>query len=186
MSAHNKQSSASAYSADRPVFVISVAAELAGMHPQTLRQYDRLGLVQPSRAPGKARRYSQRDVDLLQRIQQLSQEGVSLEGIRRIIELEEMVEEHRDHIARLQAQLEDAHAKLGLAERVFAFSPLALMRPPVESIVIPVRPDPAMPSSSVVIGLYLLIAKTLLPHGMRNGTATANVYDGQPPLTAIP
>lgn len=122
MSAHNKQSSASAYSADRPVFVISVAAELAGMHPQTLRQYDRLGLVQPSRAPGKARRYSQRDVDLLQRIQQLSQEGVSLEGIRRIIELEEMVEEHRDHIARLQAQLEDAHAKLGLAERVFAAS----------------------------------------------------------------
>jgi len=80
----------------------------------------RLGLVQPSRAPGKARRYSQRDVDLLQRIQQLSQEGVSLEGIRRIIELEEMVEEHRDHIARLQAQLEDAHAKLVLAVREFA------------------------------------------------------------------
>ena len=63
------------HSVDLPVFVISVAAELAGMHPQTLRQYDRIGLVQPSRAPGKARRYSQRDVNRLQRIQQLSQEA---------------------------------------------------------------------------------------------------------------
>jgi len=143
MSAHNKQSSASAYSADRPVFVISVAAELAGMHPQTLRQ----GLVQPSRAPGKARRYSQRDVDLLQRIQQLSQEGVSLEGIRRIIELEEMVEEHRDHIARLQAQLEDAHAKLGLAERVFAAS----TRGDVVNIQRGQRPAPRKRSSAVVL-----------------------------------
>ena len=147
MSAHNKQSSASAYSADRPVFVISVAAELAGMHPQTLRRYARLGLVQPSRAPGKARRYSQRDVDLLQRIQQLSQEGVSLEGIRRIIELEEMVEEHQEHIARLQAQLEDAHAKLGLAERVFAAS----TRGDVVNIQRGQRPAPRKRSSAVVL-----------------------------------
>ena len=139
MSAHNKQSSASAYSADRPVFVISMAAELAGMHPQTL--------VQPSRAPGKARRYSQRDVDLLQRIQQLSQEGVSLEGIRRIIELEEMVEEHQEHIARLQAQLEDAHAKLGLAERVFAAS----TRGDVVNIQRGQRPAPRKRSSAVVL-----------------------------------
>ena len=145
MSTQTKPSSA--YSADRPVFVISVAAELAGLHPQTLRQYDRLGLVQPSRAPGKARRYSQRDVDLLQRIQQLSQEGVSLEGIRRIIELEEMVEEHRDHIARLQAQLEDAHAKLGLAERVFAAS----TRGDVVNIQRGRRPAPRKRSSAVVL-----------------------------------
>ena len=133
--------------ADRAVYVISVAAELAGMHPQTLRQYDRLGLVQPSRAPGKARRYSQRDVDLLQRIQQLSQEGVSLEGIRRIIELEEMVEEHQEHIARLQAQLEDAHAKLGLAERVFAAS----TRGDVVNIQRGQRPAPRKRSSAVVL-----------------------------------
>ena len=145
MSTQTKPSSA--YSADRPVFVISVSAELAGMHPQTLRQYDRLGLVQHSRAPGKARRYSQRDVDLLQRIQQLSQEGVSLEGIRRIIELEEMVEEHRDHIARLQAQLEDAHAKLGLAERVFAAS----TRGDVVNIQRGRRPAPRKRSSAVVL-----------------------------------
>lgn len=105
---------------DRPVFVISVAAELAGMHPQTLRQYDRIGLVQPSRAPGKARRYSQRDVNRLQQIQQLSQEGVSLEGIRRIIELQSLVEQHQEQIAALQRQLEDAQVKLGMAERVFA------------------------------------------------------------------
>ena len=106
------------HSVDLPVFVISVAAELAGMHPQTLRQYDRIGLVQPSRAPGKARRYSQRDVNRLQQIQQLSQEGVSLEGIRRIIELESLVEEQKGQIAALQRQVEDAKVKL--AERVFA------------------------------------------------------------------
>ena len=108
------------HSMDRPVFVISVAAELAGMHPQTLRQYDRIGLVQPSRAPGKARRYSQRDVNRLRQIQQLSQEGVSLEGIRRIIELQSLVEQQRDQIAALQRQVEDAQVKLGMAERVFA------------------------------------------------------------------
>ena len=106
------------HSVDLPVFVISVAAELAGMHPQTLRQYDRIGLVQPSRAPGKARRYSQRDVNRLQQIQQLSQEGVSLEGIRRIIELESLVEQQQEQIAALQR--ENAKVKLGLAERVFA------------------------------------------------------------------
>ena len=108
------------HSVDRPVFVISVAAELAGMHPQTLRQYDRIGLVQPSRAPGKARRYSQRDVNRLQQIQQLSQEGVSLEGIRRIIELESLVEQQQEQIAALQRQVEDAKVKMGMAERVFA------------------------------------------------------------------
>jgi MerR family transcriptional regulator/heat shock protein HspR len=77
--------------ADQPIFVISVAAELADMHPQTLRQYDRLGIVSPSRAPGKSRRYSQRDVNMLREVQRLSQEGVSLEGIKRILELENQV-----------------------------------------------------------------------------------------------
>ena len=70
---------------DQPIFVISVAAELADMHPQTLRQYDRMGIVSPSRAPGKSRRYSQRDVTMLREVQRLSQEGVSLEGIKRIL-----------------------------------------------------------------------------------------------------
>ena len=72
-----------AHDDDTPVFVISVAAELAGMHAQTLRQYDRLGLVSPSRTRGGGRRYSARDVALLREVQRLSQEGVSLAGIQR-------------------------------------------------------------------------------------------------------
>ena len=70
-----------------PLFVISVAAELAGMHPQTLRQYDRLGLVSPTRTQGKSRRYTMQDVAKLQEIARLSGEGVSLEGIRRVLDL---------------------------------------------------------------------------------------------------
>ena len=90
------------------------------MHPQTLRQYDRLGLVQPSRAPGRARRYSQRDVEKLQEIQQLSQDGVSLEGIKRIMDLEHQVEALRLRNEELQEELNLAHAKLAEGSRVFA------------------------------------------------------------------
>src|SRR4051812_49679245 len=72
---------------ETPIFVISVAAQLAGMHPQTLRQYDRLGLVTPGRTAGRGRRYSARDVALLREVQRLSQdEGVNLAGIKRILE----------------------------------------------------------------------------------------------------
>jgi MerR family transcriptional regulator, heat shock protein HspR len=92
-------------SADQPIFVISVAAELADMHPQTLRQYDRLGIVKPSRAPGKSRRYSQRDVNTLREVQRLSQEGVSLEGIKRILELENQVAALQSRIAELTEEL---------------------------------------------------------------------------------
>src|SRR4051812_21881949 len=71
---------------DTPVFVISVAAQLSGMHPQTLRQYDRLGLVTPGRTPGGGRRYSARDVALLRSVQEMSQDyGVNLAGIKRIL-----------------------------------------------------------------------------------------------------
>lgn len=73
---------------DAPVFVISVAAELSGMHPQTLRQYDRLGLVVPGRTRGGSRRYSMRDITQLREIARLGSEGVSLEGIRRVLDLE--------------------------------------------------------------------------------------------------
>ena len=88
-----------------PIYVISVAAELADMHPQTLRQYDRLGLVTPSRAPGRARRYSQKDVSTLREIQRLSQEGVSLEGIRRILELENQVSVLQKRVQDLSSEL---------------------------------------------------------------------------------
>ena len=85
---------------DEPItFVISVAAELAGMHPQTLRQYDRLGLVIPARTKGRGRRYTKRDVQRLRDVQRMSQEEGNLEGIRRILELErrvEVLEEERD------------------------------------------------------------------------------------------
>ena len=89
------------------VFVISIAAELAGMHPQTLRQYDRLGLVSPSRTAGKSRRYSVRDIAKLQEIARLGSEGVSLEGIRRILELEDQVTELRGRVRELETALAD-------------------------------------------------------------------------------
>jgi MerR family transcriptional regulator, heat shock protein HspR len=98
---------------DAPVFVISVAAELAGMHAQTLRQYDRLGLVSPGRTGGGGRRYSARDVALLREVQRLSQlEGVNLAGIKRIIELESQVDALRAKVAELAAEVEHAHAEL--------------------------------------------------------------------------
>lgn len=109
-----------ALESDRPVFVISVAAELAGMHPQTLRQYDRLGLVQPQRAPGRARRYSERDVQKLQEIQELSQSGVSLEGIKRIMQLEHQVEALQARMVELQADNEALRNRLQEGSRVFA------------------------------------------------------------------
>lgn len=91
---------------DSPVFVISVAAELAGMHAQTLRSYDRLGLVSPGRAAGGGRRYSARDIVLLREVQRLSQrEGVNLAGVKRIIELVELVEQLQNRVAELTEQL---------------------------------------------------------------------------------
>ncbi len=88
-----------------PVYVISVAAQLADMHPQTLRQYDRMGLVVPARQAGGQRRYSAEDVRRLRRIQSLSRDGVSLEGIRRIVELEAEVQELRDTVGDLVDQI---------------------------------------------------------------------------------
>lgn len=90
-----------------PLFVISVAAELAGMHPQTLRQYDRMGLVSPKRTAGKSRRYSMRDVVQLREIAHLSSEGVSLEGIRRVLGLEDEVSTLRDRVRELESMLAD-------------------------------------------------------------------------------
>ncbi|MCF6390827.1 helix-turn-helix domain-containing protein [Mycobacterium sp. MBM] len=88
-------------------FLISVAAELAGMHAQTLRTYDRLGLVSPQRTSGGGRRYSQHDVDLLREVQRLSQdEGVNLAGIKRIIELTNQVEALQNRVAELSAEVE--------------------------------------------------------------------------------
>ena len=96
------------------VYVISVAADLAGMHAQTLRNYDRLGLVTPQRTSGGGRRYSQRDVALLREIQRLSQEeGVNLAGIKSIIGLNERVEELENENAALRAKLSEAESRRG-------------------------------------------------------------------------
>ncbi|NUR17180.1 MAG: helix-turn-helix transcriptional regulator [Dermatophilaceae bacterium] len=134
---------------DAPVFVISVAAELAGMHAQTLRQYDRLGLVSPSRTRGGGRRYSTRDVALLREVQRLSQEGVSLVGIQRILDLE-------NHVNALQSRVEELTAELGTARaalaatasgaRVFAVGP--------RGEVVAVRPGqrpPRTPASQALV-----------------------------------
>jgi MerR family transcriptional regulator/heat shock protein HspR len=96
---------------DAPVFVISVAASLAGMHPQTLRTYDRMGLVSPRRTAGRGRRYSARDISLLRMIQRLSQdEGVNLEGIRRILQLENELEALRAQVGQLAEALAETRA----------------------------------------------------------------------------
>ena len=97
---------------DARTFLISVAAELAGMHAQTLRTYDRLGLVSPERSSGGGRRYSQHDVDLLREVQRLSQdEGVNLAGIKRIIELTNQVEALRARLAELAAELQELRGR---------------------------------------------------------------------------
>jgi MerR family transcriptional regulator/heat shock protein HspR len=112
----NRRSVPKEVSEDAPVFVISVAASLAGMHAQTLRQYDRLGLVTPGRTVGGGRRYSARDVALLREVQRLSQdEGVNLAGIKRIIELESHVDALQLRVAELMAQLEQLYSELDTA-----------------------------------------------------------------------
>ncbi|WP_306208907.1 heat shock protein transcriptional repressor HspR [Actinoplanes sp. RD1] len=114
---------------DAKVLIISVAAKLAGMHPQTLRQYDRLGLVQPGRAGGGGRRYSERDVALLREVQKLSQEeGVNLAGIKRIIGLEQLVGELQERIAQLEDQLDDAYRRAAEMEAMSAYPRRDLVR----------------------------------------------------------
>jgi MerR family transcriptional regulator/heat shock protein HspR len=124
-----------------PVFVISVAASLAGMHPQTLRQYDRLGLVTPTRSGGGGRRYSARDVALLREVQRLSQEeGVNLAGIKRIIELEHHVEALQDRVRELTEELRQAVAAVGTARQDVAASMRRDLVPLRDSALVVWRP----------------------------------------------
>jgi MerR family transcriptional regulator, heat shock protein HspR len=90
-----------------PIFAIAIAAELAAMHPQTLRQYDRLGLVSPTRTAGKSRRYSMRDVVQLREIARLGNEGLNLEGIKRILDLENQVTALQFRVRELESTLAD-------------------------------------------------------------------------------
>jgi MerR family transcriptional regulator/heat shock protein HspR len=114
---------------DAKVLIISVAARLAGMHPQTLRQYDRLGLVQAGRAGGGGRRYSERDVALLREVQRLSQaDGVNLAGIKRIIGLEQLVADLQEQLAELQQELDAAYNRLAELEASAAYPGHDLVR----------------------------------------------------------
>ena len=105
---------------DAAVYVISVAAEISGLHPQTLRQYDKLGLVSPSRTEGRNRRYSLRDIALLRAVQKLVGEGINHAGIKRIIELESAMANMAIEVAQLRIEVDalvEANPPKGLARR---------------------------------------------------------------------
>src|SRR5262245_17658798 len=125
---------------DTPVYVISVAAKLSGLHPQTLRAYDRLGLVSPGRTAGRGRRYSLRDILILREVQRLSQEdGVNLSGIKRILELESEWQRSRIRLAELHAEIAQLRAELELT-RAVAARLAALLRNRTEGgTLVPVR-----------------------------------------------
>jgi MerR family transcriptional regulator/heat shock protein HspR len=141
------------------VYVISVAAELSGLHPQTLRQYDRLGLVSPGRTSGRGRRYSARDIVRLREVARLSQEeGVNLAGIKRILDLENANDALRERIADLEAEL--AYVVAALREKSSEATspkyrrvnlPVAYEPPPSTAVVVwqrqQRRPGPDLPRS---------------------------------------
>jgi len=125
---------------DTPVFVISVAAQLAGLHAQTLRSYDRMGLVSPGRSSGGGRRYSARDIALLHEVQRLSQDqGVNLAGIKRIIDLENQVAALHSRLTELAAELEAARTELAQAQAV-AEHTAAAVHASYRRDLVPVRP----------------------------------------------
>jgi MerR family transcriptional regulator, heat shock protein HspR len=128
---------------DSPVYVISVAAELSGLHPQTLRTYDRIGLVSPGRASGRGRRYSMRDIVLLREIQRLSQdEGINLAGIKQILDLQREADVLRAEVVRLRGLVDDLGNELESTRAVAAR--LARLRnssePAGGAELVPIRP----------------------------------------------
>ena len=156
-----------------PIFVISVAAELAEMHPQTLRQYDRLGIVRPSRAPGRSRRYSQRDIEMLREVQKLSQEGVSLEGIKRIMELQNQVTGLRQRIVELSTELDEVQRRTPDRSRVFA----AGLAGDVVTLSRGQRP-PAASTAVQQLGLVSLMQRRSRLRALPAGTSSDRDYEG--------
>jgi MerR family transcriptional regulator/heat shock protein HspR len=125
---------------DTPVYVISVAAQLAGLHPQTLRAYDRLGLVSPGRTPGRGRRYSMRNILALREVQRLSQEeGVNLSGIKRILELGGELERSHKLVVELHAQIAVLRAELESTRAVAARLAELRRGRPTGADLVPVR-----------------------------------------------
>lgn len=111
---------------DEAVYIISVAAELAGVHPQTLRIYERRGLIEPYRTPGGTRRYSEHDLERLGLIQELTADGVNLEGVRRILDLQDTVDRLERQVRRLRRLLGEAEQRRG--EGVHRDTPVAVQR----------------------------------------------------------
>jgi MerR family transcriptional regulator/heat shock protein HspR len=131
---------------DAPVFVISVAATLAGMHPQTLRTYDRIGLVTPGRTSGRGRRYSARDIAMLREVQKLSQdEGINLAGVKRILELEDHVRALQERLLEVHAELEAMRSEMARRERAVHQSYRRDLVPVDQAAVVVWRPTPAGP-----------------------------------------
>ncbi|MBJ7359326.1 helix-turn-helix transcriptional regulator [Nocardioides sp.] len=129
-------------SPDAAVFVISVAAELTGLHPQTLRTYERMGLITPGRTVGGGRRYSPRDIELLREIAQLTSSGIGIEGVRRILELE-------NRLAALSARNEELMAELEATRE--ALRQASSGRRPASPSRLPAVPQPPATGQSIVV-----------------------------------
>jgi MerR family transcriptional regulator, heat shock protein HspR len=129
MNARNERVAAGG--SDQAVYIISVAAELAGVHPQTLRIYEQKGLVRPYRTRGNTRRYSEADIDRLRRVQRLTQQGVNLAGVKRILAMEEELQRMRRQIAELETSLESRPIPMPGRHTGMAIVPLAsIFSPP--------------------------------------------------------
>jgi MerR family transcriptional regulator/heat shock protein HspR len=128
---------------DAAVFVISVAAELTGLHPQTLRTYERMGLITPGRTGGGGRRYSPRDIELLREIAQLTSSGIGIEGVRRILELE-------NRVAALSARNEELVAELESTREALRRAASGRRSTPGQTSRVPAVPQPSAGQSIVV------------------------------------
>jgi MerR family transcriptional regulator/heat shock protein HspR len=126
---------------DVPLYVISVAAELSGLHPQTLRSYERMGLIMPGRTGGGGRRYSHRDIELLREIATLTAGGVGIEGVRRILELE-------NHVTALRARNDELTAELAATREALRDAVAARRSEDADRLPVLRRPDP---SGSIVV-----------------------------------
>jgi len=170
---------------DTPVYVISVAAQLSGLHPQTLRAYDRLGLVSPGRSAGRGRRYSLRDILILREVQRLSQEeGINLSGIKRILELELADQRSRLRLAEMHAEITQLRAELE-STRAVAARLAALLRGRGEGgALVPVRDSGSARPASGSGQAADAASVTPAPSGLR--AAPRPVAGDQPAAAAGP
>ncbi len=165
---------------DTPVYVISVAAQLSGLHPQTLRAYDRLGLVSPGRAAGRGRRYSLRDILILREVQRLSQEeGINLNGIKRILELELAERRSRMLVAEMHAEISQLRSELESTRSVAARLASLVRGRPDGAALVPVRhgnqapPGPGTPGLGGDHGQAVAAAAEIRPQPAGNGAGAS-------------